>query len=185
MAASRASATKTMFGIPAPDLPQGFTVPNGPAAAPVAAAAAAPEAAAPAAAVGPAESETGRTDRIGKTGARKTAVPAPEIRAPEASAAPAAAAPAAKEVGRTTHFGYEAAPKKVAEEKSDRTDKSDKVEKTKPTRAPAAAKESTKEPAKAPAAPTKQAPIWTYVGVGFTFGLALLGIYQLVGRLAH
>ena len=26
---------------------------------------------------------------------------------------------------------------------------------------------------------------WTYVGVGFTFGLALLGIYQLVGRLAH
>ena len=28
-------------------------------------------------------------------------------------------------------------------------------------------------------------PVWTYVGVGFLFGLALLGIYQLVGVLAH
>ena len=32
---------------------------------------------------------------------------------------------------------------------------------------------------------SRQAPIWTYVGVGVTFGLALIGIYQLVGMLAH
>ncbi|HVU50538.1 MAG TPA: hypothetical protein VHL80_07610, partial [Polyangia bacterium] len=165
IAASRASATKTMFGIPAPELPQGFVSPN---AAPPAAAPAPVEAAAPVAAV--AESDTGRTDRVTKTGARKVAVPGPEI-------VPAAAAPApapAKEVGRTTHYGFETAPapKKVPE----REDRSDKVDKTKPTRAPAPV-------AAKPAA--RQAPIWTYVGVGFTFGLVLLGIYQLVGRLAH
>jgi hypothetical protein len=172
VAASRASATKTMFGIPAPELPEGFISPNAPApsaAAPV-------EAAAPVAQV--AESETGRTDRVTKTGARKVAVPGPEIvqAAATAQAAPTPAAAPAKEVGRTTHFGYEAAPKKAPEKE----DKSDKVDKTRPTRAPAPA------PAPAAAAPAaRQAPIWTYVGVGFTFGLVLLGIYQLVGRLAH
>jgi len=31
----------------------------------------------------------------------------------------------------------------------------------------------------------RETPIWTYVGVGVTFGLALIGIYQLVGMLAH
>jgi hypothetical protein len=31
----------------------------------------------------------------------------------------------------------------------------------------------------------KEAPIWTYVGVGFVFGLLLLGVYQLVGYLSH
>ena len=113
-----------------------------------------------------AEADTGRTDRIAKPGARKVAVPAPAI-----VVVPAASP--AKEVGRTTHYGFETAPKKV-DEKNDKADKGDKSDKTKPTRAPAAAK-----------APTRQAPIWTYVGVGFTFGLALLGIYQLVGRLAH
>jgi hypothetical protein len=181
LAASRQSATKTMFGIPAPELPQGFVSPNAPApvaaASPTPAAAAPVEAATPVASVG--ESDTGRTDRISKTGARKVAVPAPEIIQAPATAAPAAAPAPAKEVGRTTQFGFDAgaaaAPKKVQE-----SEKSDKVEKTKPTRAPAAA-----AAAPAPAAPARQAPIWTYIGVGFTFGLALLGIYQLVGRLAH
>jgi hypothetical protein len=176
MAASRPSATKTMFGIPAPEMPQGFVSPNAApmqARAPEPAAPAQARAAEPAAPAAPAvESDTGRTDRVSKTGARKVAVPAPEIQAP------AAAAPV-KDVGRTTHYGYEAGPSADAPKKvEERADKSDRTDKTKPTRAPA--------PAPAPAkAPTKQAPIWTYVGVGFTFGLALLGIYQLVGRLAH
>jgi hypothetical protein len=157
----RGSATKTIFGVPAPQLPEGFVVPG-----------AAPEAPAVQASAGeaaPIESETGR-DRA-KTGARKVAVPAPEIVIPAA-----AATPAAKEVGRTTQHGFEPAPapKKVEAEKSDRTDKADKTDKTRPTRAPAPTKEA-----------SRQAPIWTYIGVGFTFGLALLGIYQLVGRLAH
>ena len=89
-----------------------------------------------------------------------------------------AAAPT-KDVGRTTQFGFETgatAAKKVEGGKEDTKadSKADKSDKTKPTRAPAPAKP-----------PGRQAPIWTYVGVGFTFGLALLGIYQLVGRLAH
>jgi uncharacterized protein GlcG (DUF336 family) len=38
----------------------------------------------------------------------------------------------------------------------------------------------------APRAPVRrETPIWTYVSVGFTFGLVLLGIYHLVGLLAH
>jgi competence protein ComEA len=171
LAASRGSATKTMFGIPAPSLPEGFTTLNAAAPAPVAAARVAEPAAPVEASSG--ESDTGRTDRIAKTGARKVAVPAPEI-----VVVPAAAP--TKDVGRTTHFGFETgatAAKKLEDsktDKADKSDKSDKSEKTKPTRAPAAAKP-----------PGRQAPIWTYVGVGFTFGLALLGIYQLVGRLAH
>jgi hypothetical protein len=163
MAASRMSATKTMFGVPAPELPQGF------AAAPVASTpVVAKQPAAPETAV--TEADTGRTDRIAKTGARKVAVPAPEIVPPPPGAAPAPAA--AKDVGRTTQFGFDggssAAPRKSAERAAE-----DKGDKTQPTRAPAARSKQ------------RQAPIWTYVGVGFTFGLVLLGIYQLVGRLAH
>jgi hypothetical protein len=170
MAAARGSGTKTIFGVPAPTLPEGFTA----AVAPVAARAA--DAAAP---VEPAvaESDTGRTDRVTKTGARKVAVPAPEI-VPAAAAAPTPA----KEVGRTTHYGFETG-ESAAESARKKAESSDKGDKTKPTRAPAPTKTPpTKTPTTAPA---RQAPIWTYVGVGFTFGLALLGIYQLVGRLAH
>jgi len=31
----------------------------------------------------------------------------------------------------------------------------------------------------------RETPIWTYVGVGVIFGASLIGIYQLVGLLAH
>jgi hypothetical protein len=88
-----------------------------------------------------------------------------------AAKAPAPAAPAAAaakgDLGRATQQGYDSAraPRPVAAGKS-----SDAAEKTEPTRL---------------APQRRQTPIWTYVGVGFTFGLALLGIYQLVGRLAH
>ncbi|HSZ84195.1 MAG TPA: hypothetical protein VLA14_18045 [Polyangia bacterium] len=161
MAASRASATKTIFGVPAPSLPQGFTTDTAPA-----------EPAAPETSV--TESDTGRTDRITKTGARKVAVPAPAIVTPVAP--PPAAA---KDVGRTTQFGFDpgpsAEPKKADKSRDKSADKSseDRGDKTQPVRAPA------------PRPQPRQAPIWTYVGVGFTFGLVLLGIYQLVGRLAH
>jgi hypothetical protein len=169
MAASRHSATKTIFGVPA--------APDAPVAAAAVEATRAPEPATP---VAPpvVESDTGRTDRIGKTGARKVAVPAPEIIPPVAGAA------AAKDVGRTTQFGFEAGPapatnatnatkKAQPEDKVDKVERVDKADRTQPTRAPGKR------------APQPPAPIWTYVGVGFTFGLVLLGIYQLVGRLAH
>ena len=165
LAASRASATKTMFGIPAPELPQGFVSPN--AAVPVARA----EAAAPVEAA-VADGDTGRTDRITKTGARKVAVPAPEIQA-AASAAPARRPPRTRDGPPTSASRRRPLPRRFPRRTTRATRST-----TKPTRAPA--------PAPAAARPaTRQAPIWTYVGVGFTFGLVLLGIYQLVGRLAH
>jgi hypothetical protein len=40
-------------------------------------------------------------------------------------------------------------------------------------------------PAEKPRKPRAQTPVWTYIGVGFAFGLVLLGIYQLYGLLGH
>jgi hypothetical protein len=168
-ASSRANASKTIFGMAAPSMPDGYATISPPA--PVASAHVADAAATAQAS----EADTGRTDRIVKTGARKVAVPAPEIVPPAEAVAPAAAAPAAtKEVGRTTHYGFETRPsasQKKAEEKGG--DKSGSRAEKAPARA------ASPSPSQPPAA------IWTYVGVGFTFGLVLLGIYQLVGRLAH
>jgi hypothetical protein len=174
VAASRASATKTMFGVPAPDLPQGFAAVGASPAAPSASARAADQAApAERTEAAGAESDPGRTDRISKTGARKVAVPAPEIgtAAVIGAAASIAAPAAAKDAARTTQFGFDARPAAVPKKVEQKSDKSEKV---RSARAPAASRP-----------PEHQAPIWTYIGVGFTFGLALLGIYQLVGRLAH
>src|SRR5450432_52088 len=147
LAASRASATKTMFGVPAPSIE--MFKPSAAAAVPVARA---PEPAAP---VEPAvaESDTGRTDRINKT------------------------------VGRTTQFGFEsgatAAPKK-SEDHGGKVERIEKVERTHPTRVPTPSRSS-----KAGKPPLWASIGWTYIGVGFAFGIALIGIYQLVGRLAH
>ena len=123
------------------------------------------------------ESPPQRVER--KTGARKTVVPAPAIIPPAASAAPpseaaaplaAAASAETTETSRTTHQGYgggqaastEVVPARVAAIE----------DRTSPVRAVTAKK-------------SRGIPVWTYVGVGFLFGLALLGIYQLVGVLAH
>jgi hypothetical protein len=184
LAASRASATKTMFGVPAPELPQGFAPVGAPLAAAPGASARANEPALSAeggqAAVG--ESDTAPAERISsKTGARKVAVPAPAIGTATIIGTPAAAAAkesgqsVLKDVGRTTQFGFEARPSGVPKKVDP---KSDKSEKTKPVRAPAPARQTERSA-------ERQGPLWTYVGVGFAFGLALLGIYQLVGRLAH
>jgi hypothetical protein len=158
--ASASSATKTIFGVPAPGQPGGYTPvtqPSGGTPAPVAAAPA-PVAAA---------SESGPTadDRV-KTGARKTAVPGPEVSA-------AADDPAA------TRSGYSApaaeAPKRA----------STPVPVVKPSPAPSPAPAAIGGTTDRIRPPKKETPIWTYVGVGVTFGLALIGIYQLVGMLAH
>jgi hypothetical protein len=170
LAASRASATKTIFGVPAPSLPRAsqHPTPSGRAPAPAAPAA-------PAAPEGPAaEADSGRIDR--KTGARKVAVPAPEIVAPVAAAPPpsvvvtpaaAAVAAAPEDAGRATQQGYDSTRGAQPSVKKP-TPIGDK---TVPTRVPS------------PRA--RETPLWAYVGLGFTFGLALLAIYQLVGRLAH
>jgi hypothetical protein len=170
-AAASKSATKTIFGVPVPRVPEGFA-PGG-RATPVGRTL---EAGVPA---GPAPAaDSGRTER--KTGARKVAVPAPEISPPSAAAAPppppaaalATAAPATPppvpaDAGRATQQGYDQG---------------------RVVQAPAAGKKPTDatEPTRLPAPRTaRDTPIVTYVGLGFLFGLALLAVYQLVGRLAH
>jgi hypothetical protein len=105
--------------------------------------------------------ETAKVDR--KTGARKTDVPTPEM-APPASAPPAAAAPPRAAAAPTAAPAAESDARKRPE-----------------AAAPAAAPVTAERPRK----PRRETPVWTYVGVGFAFGLILLGIYQLYGLLAH
>ena len=163
MSASRDSATKTIFGVPAPRAPDGFQS-TSPAQR-----ASQPGAPAVAADADSARTETAKVDR--KTGARKVDVPAPAVVAPApAPTAPAAAAPRAA-----------AAP--IAAPTSEPSE-------PQPTTTPGfESRGAARKPgAAAPAAekqPQKQTQIWTYVGVGFAFGLVLLGIYQLYGLLAH
>jgi hypothetical protein len=147
------SATKTMFGVPTPELPGGFV--------PVTQS---PEPAAAAIAKSPAESEQ-------KTGARKVSIPAPEV-VPNATAAPVTAPASPTPAGRPVHTEPVAPrrPSAPVQPIGARAETTDPVR-----RAP----DENLRPAK------KEAPIWTYVGVGFVFGLALLGIYQLVGLLGH
>jgi hypothetical protein len=155
-AASRDAATKTIFGVPAPQLPEGFVPehPGSPAAA---------------AAAESARAEAARADGK-KTGARKVEVPAPAMEPPPATAPPAAAAavpaPAAAETTEpTTRPGFDTRtePRKRAE--------------------PAPAPAPKAEPRPAPARPERS--IAAYVGVGFAFGLALLGVYELYAILGH
>jgi hypothetical protein len=108
-----------------------------------------------------------------KTGARKTAVPAPEVIPPAAGAAPPpAAAAAASDTGRAMQPSPAPSPAAAAPEP------------VLARPAPAAPEDRT-QPVRVAAKKSRSGSIWTYVGVGFLFGLALLGIYQLVGVLAH
>jgi hypothetical protein len=90
--------------------------------------------------------------------AATTAPPPAATPAPVAATAAQPAAPArAPEKPRATGPGGAAA----------------REDKTVPTRAPTAAP------------PRKETPIWTYIFVGFVFGLVLLGIYRLVMVVAN
>jgi len=159
-ASAAASATKTIFGVPAPNAPGGYTPVKQPTPAPV------PIAAATAAAPAPA------ADDRAKTGARKTAVPGPEVSAPEADD------PAA------TRSGYSSAP--AAKEKEKEKEPPKRTSTPMPTGAPKAVPAPAAAAATEKAhAPRRETPIWTYVGVGVIFGACLIGIYQLVGLLGH
>ncbi|HVT10002.1 MAG TPA: hypothetical protein VHO67_21220 [Polyangia bacterium] len=179
------SPTRTIFGVPAPQMPEGFV--SGQAASEPAAPAAeaskqesarqesAKEAAkqeaaraeaakAEAARVEAAKTEAARAEAARnekKTGARKVEVPAPAM-APPPAAAPAAAAPAAA----------------AATEASEPT--------TRPGFEPRPEGRKRPEPAVTQRVPAAgQTSVAAYVGVGFAFGLALLGIYELYAMLAH
>jgi hypothetical protein len=150
--ASASSATKTIFGVPAPGSPGGYT--------PVTQPSQAPSGATPA----PAAVE----DRS-KTGARKVSVPAPEV-----STTPVAAA----DDPSATRGGYGTSP--AAEAPKRPSTPAPVMQKPAPAPAPVAAAMSEKT-----SVAKRETPIWTYVGVGVIFGASLIGIYQLVGLLAH
>ncbi len=159
VSASSSGATKTIFGVPAPKAPEGF-LPGQRQSQPGAPAVAAD--------ADSNRTETAKVDR--KTGARKVDVPTPAVVPPEAVAPPrAAAAPittptAESEPQPTTQPGYDS--RAAARKRADAA-----------APAPAAAEK--------PRKPRRETPVWTYVGLGFAFGLVLLGIYQLYGLLAH
>ena len=111
----------------------------------------------------------GAADDRGKTGARKVSVPGPEVAARRRRRA-TIRPPRARGYGAAAAAE---APKRTVDARARR-----QAGARARRRAAAAAAEKTR-PAK------RETPIWTYVGVGFTFGLALIGIYQLVGVLAH
>jgi hypothetical protein len=177
-ASAGGTATKTIFGVPTPGSSGGYTpvTQPSPGPAPVAAApapaAAAPKPGTPAPIVtAPVAAAAPAADDRGKTGARKTAVPGPEVLAP-------ADDPSA------THQGYGTAPaakeKEKEKEQPKRPSASVPTGASKAVPAPVAAAASEKAHA-----PKRETPIWTYVGVGVIFGACLIGIYQLVGLLSH
>jgi hypothetical protein len=161
------NVAKTMVGVPLAQAQQEMAQ-----MAPARVVATSPRTTEPAGAV--AEAESRRDDR--KTGARKTAVPQPELAPPAAAmAASAPAASSAGEITRSTQAGYDSSPGRAAEP----VRRAEAIR-----RAPTPTGEKTEPTRLAPRAP-RQTSLLMYVGVGFTFGLALLAIYQLVGRLAH
>jgi hypothetical protein len=166
MTASRDSATKTIFGVPAPRAPEGL-LPGQRASEPGAPAVSAD--------ADSARTETAKVDR--KMGARKVDVPTPAVAAPTTPApAPAPSTPAA-------------APPRAAAAPivAPAAERSEPQPTTTPGFDSRGAARKRPEPGTAPAEkqPRQQTQIWTYVGVGFAFGLVLLGIYQLYGLLAH
>ncbi len=174
----RVSTTKTIFGVAAPVLPaSGQSAP--------AAKSKKQQKAEAAAAAAQAKQER-------KTGARKTLVPRPEITPPppnalDIAAAADASAGHAEEEGRSTQSGYSptdvSSAGAVAMTSASATSAPTHAhEPAQPRHTPATDDETSRMAAR-PA--QRETPIWTYVSVGFTFGLVLLGIYHLVGLLAH
>jgi len=164
--AVRASTNRTIFGVAAPP-PAGQTpstaVPA-PAAPPAAARPSVPAATPPPAAAQPPATPTGS----GAAARPTTAVSIPAVAAPPPATSRTTSptpAPASTAVAKTT----EKAPA------------SSKKQKSQP---PATTAEENTLPTKAKPK-SSGTPVWTYVGVGFVFGLLLLGVYRLVMMMAH
>jgi len=163
--AVRASTNRTIFGVAAP--PQPSPTPSTSVPAPAAARPSTPAAAAPAAS--PPATPTGS----GAAARPTTAVSIPAVAAPPPATA------------RTTSPAPTPAPSSTAVAKTnEKTEKAPAVAKKQKSQPPATTTEESNLPAKAKPK-SAGTPVWTYVGVGFVFGLALLGVYRLVMILAH
>jgi hypothetical protein len=167
------SATKTIFGVPAPTAPGGY-IPGGTAAPPAAEKPRATDGARAAAERREAElkeaerKEAERREADKKTGARKVSVPAPEVGPPPAAvaaAAPPAAAAARAETTDPVRRAPAAAPAPVT-----------RAETTEPMKRVAPA---------TPAEKPRGAPVVTWAIVGVFFGAVFLLVYYFVGQLGH
>jgi len=147
----------------------------------------------PAAAASPPAGATAPAARTSSPGtpAVSSSTPAPAAAAPAQaarSATPAEKVPekaAEKAPEKVVEKALEKATDKAAEKKSEKAAEKAAEKANKQPRTPAAAAgEDATLPTKAPKG-SKGTPVWTYVGVGFLFGLALLGVYRLVMVLAH
>jgi hypothetical protein len=160
VAASTSGATKTIFGVPAPKAPEGFLT---------AARASQPGAPTATSEADSNRTETAKVDR--KVGARKVDVPPPEMEPPAAAAPPRAATAPASPISPTMAPAPEAERQPTTEPGFDQRKRPE----------PAAAPVTEEKPRK----PRRETPVWTYVGIGFAFGLILLGVYQLYGLIAR
>ncbi|HEX2660981.1 MAG TPA: hypothetical protein VHU40_22025 [Polyangia bacterium] len=153
---ARANPNRTIFGV----APPAASTPA-PAAAPATPAPAAPPAAAaaPAAPAAPVPASGGRQSSASRP---TTAQPVQAVKAAAAEKEPA----------------------KEKEKDKERDKGKERGGKSKAASAPAAAAEEntlpTVAPTKTPAVPSRGTPVWTYVAVGFVFGLVLLGVYRMV-----
>lgn len=167
-ARDRAAAARTIFGVAAVPVPGA----SGQAARPTpdsgsTASAPPPEAspavAAPAAAAQPAASA-----------APPASTEKPATPAPAAAKAPAADKPSGRAEKPATSSG-----------RGGRSATPAPKEKRAPSTSPASRDDRGAQPTQQIATRPAETPIWTYVGVGFVFGLALLGVYWLVMVLAN
>jgi len=151
----RASTNRTIFGVAAPP-PPSQTPATATAAPPPSAVARSGTSSAP----GPVTSSG--------SAARPTTAAMSAVTSPAPAASPPARPPA---------------PASQAVEKA--PDRAVASKKSRGPVAPVAAADELTLPTKAAKAKSGGTPVWTYVGVGFIFGLALLGVYRLVMVLAR
>jgi hypothetical protein len=179
-AASPAAGSKTIFGVPSP-----VAASDVKSAAPAAAPARSKKQAKAEAAAAAAQARQER-----KTGARKTLLPPPEIVPPPNALDIAAAAandpgPGGGGAGAVTHAGFSATgPATTSPAASVPPAVATAAPEVVHRRASPAVDDDTSRVA-ARGRGSRETPLWMYVGVGFSFGLLLLGIYRLVGLLAH
>lgn len=183
-ARDRAAAARTIFGVAAVPVPSGSAPPTrptpesgstvgaGPASgAPSSDAASSASAATAASAAAPVSASVPAPNGASAAGAEKPVTPAPV----------AAKAPATdKAAGR--------AEKPATSSGQGRGGRSATPSPKEKTRAPSsspASRDDRAHPTQQIATRPAETPIWTYVGVGFVFGLALLGVYWLVMVLAN
>ena len=180
-AASGATPAATPGPAPAPTLPGGSSPANGPTPVRAATAPAGASASTPAPAPAPAAAATPAAPHQSGAMAKTIFGVPPAVITPPPAAAPAAPAPAA---AKPSTAPASAEPSKPARSTGPHAPAA-RTQATAPAVSAASAELDRTAPSKAAKEKSGETPVLTYVGVGFVFGLALLGVYRLVIVLAH